>query len=89
MLLAEGGGGDAELMLISVPQRETVPFGRVKVRSQQKRNYFSHRPKTREFTRSTIRRVQAISVETLREGRGLSPCLVSVKTVISFIHSNN
>ncbi|TNN79490.1 Tomoregulin-2 [Liparis tanakae] len=44
----------------------------------------------REFTRSTVRRVQAMSVETLREGRGLSLCLVSVKTVIiSFIHQNN
>jgi len=30
-------------------------------------------PKTREFTRSTICRVHTISVETLCEGRGLSP----------------
>jgi len=44
-------------------------------------------PKTREFTRSTIRRLFAKSVETLCEGRGLSLCLVSVKTIIiSFIH---
>jgi len=34
-------------------------------------------PTTREFTRSTVRRVLAMSVETLREGRGLSPRLVS------------
>jgi len=44
-------------------------------------------PKTREFTRSTICRVHVRSAATLREGRGLSLCLVSVKTVIiSFIH---
>jgi len=52
--------------------------------------FFSAWPKTREFTRSTVHRVQVISVEMLREGRGLSPCLVSIKTVIiSFIHQNN
>jgi len=55
-----------------------------------KAKLFFASPKTREFTRSTICRVLAISVETLREGRGLSPYLVSVKTVIiSFIHQNN
>ncbi|TNN64693.1 hypothetical protein EYF80_025100 [Liparis tanakae] len=38
-------------------------------------------------TRLAICRVQAMSVETLSEGRGLTLCLVSVKTVIiSFIH---
>ncbi|TNN52466.1 hypothetical protein EYF80_037325 [Liparis tanakae] len=47
-------------------------------------------PKTREFTHSTIHRVLTMSVGTLREGRGLSLCLVSVKTVIiSFIDQNN
>jgi len=52
-----------------------------------KAKLFFASPKTREFTHSTVRRVLAISVETLREGRGLSPCLVSVKTVIiSFIN---
>jgi len=55
-----------------------------------KAKLFFASPKTREFTRSTVHRVLAISVEALREGRGLSPCLVSVKTVIiSFIHQNN
>jgi len=55
-----------------------------------KAKLFFASPKTREFTRSTIRRVQAMSVETLREGRGLSLCLISVKTaIISFIHQNN
>ncbi|TNN57635.1 hypothetical protein EYF80_032165 [Liparis tanakae] len=51
-----------------------------------KEKRFFASPKTREFTRSTVRRVLAISVETLREGRGLSPCLVSVKTVIISFH---
>ncbi|TNN68280.1 hypothetical protein EYF80_021463 [Liparis tanakae] len=47
-------------------------------------------PKTRGFTRSTIHRVLAMSIETLHEGRGLSLCVVSVKTVIIFfIHQNN
>jgi len=44
-------------------------------------------PETRAFTRSTMCRVTTGSVAKLREGRGLSPCLVSVKTVIiSFCH---
>ncbi|TNN81873.1 hypothetical protein EYF80_008002 [Liparis tanakae] len=52
-----------------------------------KAKLFFASPKTREFTRSTVRRVLDMSVETLRKGRGLSLCLVSVKTVIiSFIH---
>ncbi|TNN40548.1 hypothetical protein EYF80_049269 [Liparis tanakae] len=39
------------------------------------------------YTNNGVRRVLAMSVETLREGRGLTPCLVSVKTgIISFIH---
>jgi len=55
-----------------------------------KAKLFFASPKTREFTRSTIRSVQAMSVETLREGQGLSPCLISEKTVIiSFMHQNN
>jgi len=40
-----------------------------------KAKLFFASPKTREFTRSTIHRVLAMSIETLREGRGLSPCL--------------
>jgi len=55
-----------------------------------KAKLFFASPKTNEFTRSTVHRVLTINAETLREGRGLSPCLISVKTVIiSFIHQNN
>jgi len=47
-----------------------------------KAKLFFASPKTREFTRSTIHRVLTMSVETLREGRGLSPCLVGTQEPI-------
>jgi len=81
---------EQEMIMNASEDFQTIIMAKSKGAFTPKAKLFFASPKTREFTRSTVHRVLTMSVETLCEGRGLSPCLFSVKTVIiSFIHQNN